>query len=298
MSAAAQVAMGMPKIIGLLACGPATVLVGMQGSRIYRNFTATDEDRIVDGGVQKESVARRLIDGRNQEGLYLNDKYVERHLRTNSALKRHADEIRATRKAMPHMQIDETVAKRTSSVHFRPTPAMQRLSVCALAVVLLGGADAGRLRLRSGEDDCGKGFDNLNEGSKKYFLTTDKALWVHPGRTEEFGIFEQELKCWFSHMLTTKCGNLESQAASRKKDLHAVCTDVEQGWMPVWNMFSTKEVDWFKRTYPNDAEDSFATADFREAANTAMELNKKEMLCFTLFVIDDNCVDSMYIRTE
>jgi hypothetical protein len=173
--------------------------------------------------------------------------------------------------------------------------AMQQVALFAL---LAFGASGGRLRHQSAEDDCGKGFDNLNEGSQKYFQTTEKALWVHPGRQEEFGIFEQELKCWFSHMLTTKCNNLPSQAESRKKQLHEVCTDVEQGWMPVWNMFSKAEVDWFKRTYPNDAEDSFATADFREAANTAMELNKKEMLCFTLFVIDDKCVDSMYIRTK
>ena len=53
----------------------------------------------------------------------------------------------------------------------------------------------------------------------------------------------------------------------------------------------------FKTTYPNDEAENFATAPFRQAATTALDLNKKEMLCMTAFVIDDNCVDSMYIRT-
>merc|ERR1740117_364184 len=142
----------------------------------------------------------------------------------------------------------------------------------------------------------GKGFENLNEGSQKYFDTTGQ-LWHHPGRTEQFGTFSKELKCWYTYMLSTKCGGLESQAALRKAKLTETCMDVGKTFFPVWNMYTKAEVDWFKRQYPNDAEDYFATADYREAANTVMELNKKEMLCQTLFVIDDNCVDSMYMRT-
>ena len=152
------------------------------------------------------------------------------------------------------------------------------------------------LRAAVEADDCGRGFDSLNPGSQKYFGTT-KELWSHPGRKEQFGTFETELKCWFSHMLTTKCGGMESKAAKRKQALTQTCADVGQSWMPVWKAFTPAEVTWFKKTYPNDADDNFATADYREAANTVLELSKKEVLCMTLFVVDDNCVDSMYIRT-
>jgi len=171
------------------------------------------------------------------------------------------------------------------------------LSIASLCN-LSEGRLAGKVALHTKADDCGKGFDNLNDGSKKYFSTLEKALWTHPYHLEQFGVFETELKCWYSHMLTTKCGGLSSQAAARKKDLVAMCGDVTKDWMTIWKKYSKDEQDWFKHTFPNDQEDNFASADFREAANTAFELNKKEMLCMTLFTIDDNCVDSMYIRTS
>ena len=77
-----------------------------------------------------------------------------------------------------------------------------------------------------------------------------------------------------------------------------MCGDVSKDWMQVWKKFSPAEQKWHKMNYPNDKDDVFATADFRQAATTAMDLDKKEMLCMTLFTIDDNCVDSMYIRTD
>mmetsp|Transcript_10433 Transcript_10433/g.27642 ORF Transcript_10433/g.27642 Transcript_10433/m.27642 type:complete len:180 (+) Transcript_10433:37-576(+) len=172
-----------------------------------------------------------------------------------------------------------------------------RLSmVPAAAVLSLMAASARALVLHSAADDCGKGFDNLNDGSKKYFETAG-ALWSHPARKEQFRTFEQELKCWYTYMLTTKCGDLPSHASTRKQQLTSMCNDVAAGWMPIWNAFSQQEIDWFKRTFPNDKDDVYATAHYRESSNTLLELNKKEVLCMTLFVIDDNCVDSMYIRT-
>mmetsp|Transcript_40657 Transcript_40657/g.88861 ORF Transcript_40657/g.88861 Transcript_40657/m.88861 type:complete len:177 (-) Transcript_40657:171-701(-) len=172
--------------------------------------------------------------------------------------------------------------------------SLLRSTLLAVGFYVVAG---GKLFLHSKSDDCGKGFDSLNEGSQKYFDTL-KVLWSHPSHLEQFGVFEAELKCWFSYMLTTKCGGLSSQADSRKKMLTSTCKDSGAGWMPIWKSFTKEEVDWFKRSYPNDEADSFATADYRASAATAMELNKKEMLCMTLFVIDDNCVDSMYIRTN
>jgi len=91
---------------------------------------------------------------------------------------------------------------------------------------------------------------------------------------------------------------LPSQAGARKKELVDMCGDVTKDSKAIWRKYSKEELDWFKRAYPNDEADNFASADFRESANTAFELNKKEMLCMTLFTIDDNCVDSMYIKTS
>eukprot|EP00929_Paragymnodinium_shiwhaense_P110270 TRINITY_DN77136_c0_g1_i1.p1 TRINITY_DN77136_c0_g1~~TRINITY_DN77136_c0_g1_i1.p1 ORF type:complete len:186 (+),score=57.65 TRINITY_DN77136_c0_g1_i1:68-625(+) len=153
-----------------------------------------------------------------------------------------------------------------------------------------------RSRTDTRQDECGKGFENLNPGSQKYFNSLAQ-LWNHPGRKEQFGIFESELQCWFTHMVTTKCDGLPSQAAARKEALTKQCMDVTVNYMPIWKHFNDAEVRWFKQTYPNDEEDHFAAAGYREKANTALELNKKEMLCMTLFTVDDNCVDSMYMRT-
>jgi len=161
---------------------------------------------------------------------------------------------------------------------------------------LLQNVVQGRFLSQTAADDCGKGFTNLNSGSKKYFESLESALWNHPSRKEQFGICEKELKCWFTYMVTTKCGDLPSQADKRRQKLSALCQDPEVKWLPIWKEFSEEEFEWFKRNYPNDAKDLFETTDFREAASTALELNKKEMLCMTLFSIDDGCVDSMYVR--
>jgi hypothetical protein len=175
---------------------------------------------------------------------------------------------------------------------------MQKLIL--VAAVLIGAEGRFLAQSKDGPletgDDCGKGFDALNAGSQKYFGTLNKALWTHPYHLQQFGVFETELKCWFSNMLTTKCGDQESQAGSRKKELVEMAEDVTVDWLKVWGKFSDAEKKWFKTTYPNDEAENFATADFRQAATTALDLNKKEMLLMTLFVIDDNCVDSMYVR--
>merc|ERR1719473_1787731 len=142
---------------------------------------------------------------------------------------------------------------------------------------------------------CGKGFDKLNPGSQEYFHTVEKGLWTHPGRNEQFGTFEAELKCWFAHLLTTECGGLPSQAGARKKKLAETCNDPHKDWIPVWKMYSKDEFQYYKRNFPNDAEDAYG-AGYKETQNTLMELNKKEVLCMTLFVIDDECVKHKYIK--
>ena len=75
-------------------------------------------------------------------------------------------------------------------------------------------------------------------------------------------------------------------------------------------MFSAEEVKWFKDSYPSvptegdvrtvsmAANEARGDGDisYKQAMNTAKELNKKELLCLTLFTIDDECVKFPHIR--
>merc|ERR1719454_2372620 len=102
---------------------------------------------------------------------------------------------------------------------------MQRLSIL---FCLVAAANSRKLFRRSSsmqEPDatCGKGFDELVQGSQDYFTTAYEKLWTTPARQADKDVFEDEFKCWFALMATTKCGHLESRADSRKKDLTAKC---------------------------------------------------------------------------
>ena len=153
---------------------------------------------------------------------------------------------------------------------------MQSTMRVLVAAAVFSVAQGVHLRTSTEGDDCGKGFDNLNEGSQKYFGTLKGAFWTHPGRLQQFGVFEKELQCWFSYMMTTKCGGLASEAANRKKELTGLCQDNSASWFKVWEKYSDAEKKWFKKSYPNDEHDNYATADFRQAASTTMELNRSE----------------------
>jgi len=179
--------------------------------------------------------------------------------------------------------------------------AMQRLAlICVLAT-----AESRKLLHRSAsaqEPDatCGKGFDELVQGSQDYFQTAYETLWTHPARQADKDVFENEFKCWFALMATTKCGHLESRADARKKDLTAKCSSVQDDWRSVWKEFSTEEWVWFKKTYPTqvvrEEEEGSSAIHDKQVMETAKELNKKEMLCLTLFTIDDECVAWPHIR--
>ena len=74
--------------------GPAALLVGIQGAKIHRNFFSTEEDNRGSraGAIRKRSVVERFTVGAAMQ--HSDAKYLEKHLRTNSALRDHADEIR------------------------------------------------------------------------------------------------------------------------------------------------------------------------------------------------------------
>jgi len=160
---------------------------------------------------------------------------------------------------------------------------------------------------------CGKGFDELVPDSKAYFATASVELFTHPGHLTDNATFAQELKCWFAHMTTQQCGNLPSQADARKKSLTAACQSVTTGWLDIWNKFSPGEVAYFKKEYPSkqstgegenlevNSKVSAKSSEegvihYKEAMETVKEVDKKEVLCLTLFTIDDECVKWSYIR--
>jgi hypothetical protein len=143
-------------------------------------------------------------------------------------------------------------------------------------------------------DLCGdRGFDDLPGGTKAYFDTIPKNLWVHPGNQEGFGVFKDELKCWYSKMIGGKCGGLPAQP-DRKAKLVADCTSDTVDYLTLWNQhFTDAEFKWFKNTYP-----TVEGGDYSEAMKTMKDMNMKEVLCTTLFVIDDGCVSFKYVKTS
>mmetsp|Transcript_6364 Transcript_6364/g.9359 ORF Transcript_6364/g.9359 Transcript_6364/m.9359 type:complete len:185 (-) Transcript_6364:136-690(-) len=181
---------------------------------------------------------------------------------------------------------------------------MQLFLSTFLAVVagLIYAGEAALLRAKTAQEPdtaCGKGFENLVQGSQDYYRTAAVELFKHPLHTMDNATFEQEFECWFASMCTTKCGGLPSLAESRKKDLTATCSSVEADWLKVWNFFTQEEVKWFKTNYPAaevEGSEEGTAIYYKQAMQTAKEINKKEMLCLTLFTIDDECVKWPYIR--
>merc|ERR1719352_1489126 len=184
-----------------------------------------------------------------------------------------------------------------------------------LPALRAGAASLRRTAVALGQEPdtaCGKGFDELVPGSKDYFATASVELFTHPGHLTDNATFATELKCWFAHMNTQQCGGLPSQADARKKPLTAACQSVTATWYDVWNMFSPEEVKYFKAEYPAKQQtegeelepNSKVSAEpagaevisYKEAMETVKEVDKKEVLCLTLFTIDDECVKWSYIR--
>merc|ERR1719162_2437641 len=103
-------------------------------------------------------------------------------------------------------------------------------------------------------------------------------LFTHPWHTQDNATFEREYECWFANMCTNKCGGLEPNA-DRRKPLSKKCTDNDIDWLQVWKEFSEDE-----------GAEELAGAEpvmNKQAMEVVKTLNKKELLCLTLFTIDD-----------
>merc|ERR550534_1493275 len=98
------------------------------------------------------------------------------------------------------------------------------------------------------------------------------------------------LRTWQLH-----CGGMASQADERKDGLTKKCKSTGDDWLKIWNLFSSEEIKWFKSSYPSE-EMPDAKVAYLQAMETVKEINKKELLCLTLFTIDDECVKYNHIR--
>eukprot|EP00929_Paragymnodinium_shiwhaense_P099305 TRINITY_DN6090_c0_g2_i1.p1 TRINITY_DN6090_c0_g2~~TRINITY_DN6090_c0_g2_i1.p1 ORF type:complete len:187 (-),score=46.30 TRINITY_DN6090_c0_g2_i1:62-622(-) len=166
------------------------------------------------------------------------------------------------------------------------------LALAAFSASTCGGFVLRRSHSKQDPDtSCGKGFESLVPGSKDYLATAREKLWTHPGQTGNEDTFEQELQCWYANMLTNKCGALPSKYDARNKDLSAMCTGVGQDDLQVWKMFDDKEKAYFRENFPAEAlgETPEDTTHYKQSMKTALELNKREVMCMTLFLIDDEC---------
>ena len=103
--AAVNVANSM-KIAAMCTMGPLGLVGCIQGAKMYRNWTHSEDDASTD---RQAGVANRISAGCNLANF--NAKYLEKQLKTNSALQRHAAEIRAAHAvANPSATIDGRIA--------------------------------------------------------------------------------------------------------------------------------------------------------------------------------------------
>ena len=77
----------------------ALVPIGFGIAKLYRNyFSEKDTTFAQSDALRKRGVVDRLISGRSPPVMYLSEKQVEELIKTNSACRKHADEIREARR--------------------------------------------------------------------------------------------------------------------------------------------------------------------------------------------------------
>merc|ERR1711907_934067 len=126
---AATAANGM-KLGAMLTLGPLGLVGGVQACKMYRNWTASEEDNLRAhdaGATRKESVAKRMTAGANGPVAHFNAQYLEKQLKTNSALRDHADDVR-----MAHAQATGLKTPSTSSNTKTPQGTSAKDSIAKL----------------------------------------------------------------------------------------------------------------------------------------------------------------------
>merc|ERR1719247_1513266 len=79
--------------------GPmAAVPLGIMGFKFYQNYTSCEDTKDPQAGVlRKRSVVDRLCAGPTPPVSFFSEKHLERMIKTNSAMREHADVLRAAR---------------------------------------------------------------------------------------------------------------------------------------------------------------------------------------------------------
>jgi len=113
-----KVATNMPKIVGLLCCGPASLLIGIQGAKFYRNYTSNGEQSGGQSGAHKKGILDRLTDGPHPYIANCSEQQINRIMRTNSVWQGSSEHIKAKRREALGESEDNSVVKRTGCEKF------------------------------------------------------------------------------------------------------------------------------------------------------------------------------------
>lgn len=188
-----------------------------------------------------------------------------------------------------------------------------KLFAAALFAISTVGAEKSLLKAmaktkgRVGEGLCGRTYGTLTkEGSNqtgKYYESLEQ-LWKHKGvRGSAWGVFDEEIKCWFARLVTNKCGGLQPNP-DRKKALFAKCTDdnVTANQLKATvrksgaeQLVSQAEYSYIRSFYPDQKDDVPENND--EPMKALKFVAEKELYCMTLFTIDDGCVKQSQVQT-
>ena len=115
-----KVALGMPKIVGLMCCGPASLLIGIQGCKIYRNYNSTGETSKGQSGAHKSGILERLCDGPHPYIAHCSEQQLDRIIKTNSVWSGSSEYLREKRREALGEGEDDSVLTRTRSLKFKP----------------------------------------------------------------------------------------------------------------------------------------------------------------------------------
>merc|ERR1719453_2706847 len=63
----------------------------------------------------------------------------------------------------------------------------------------------------------------------------------------------------------------------------------QKDWLQVWKMFSPAEQTMYRDNFPSDPLEEGSEIHYKQAIETANTLNKREIMCMSLFFIDDDC---------
>merc|ERR1719235_830399 len=82
-----QVATNMPKLVGLMACGPAVFLIGFQGAKFARNYNSTGEIHCSQSSAHKIGIVDRLCAGPSPVISKASEQMLDRLLSTIATCK-------------------------------------------------------------------------------------------------------------------------------------------------------------------------------------------------------------------